>query len=121
VLAQDARDRIDVIVGGVTYSIATARPRKGRPRPDEDEEAHFENGIWLLRSPQTGSVVDIRVALGDRVEQGAILMVVEAMKMQNELLSRVAGSVSAIKADKGQRVENGSVLMEISAPPGEPP
>jgi biotin carboxyl carrier protein len=60
-------------------------------------------------------VVDIRVGEGDKVEQGAILMVVEAMKMQNELRSRVAGVIAAIKAEKGQRVETGAVLIEVSA------
>lgn len=115
VFVQDSRDGLNVLIEGVIYPIATTRPRKGRGRRDEDEDGHFENGKWTLLSPITGSVVEIRVAVGDRVDQGSILMVVEAMKMQNELRSRVAGTVFAILAEKGQRVETGSPLVEVSA------
>jgi biotin carboxyl carrier protein len=47
-------------------------------------------------------------------------MVVEAMKMQNELRSRVSGTVSAIKVERGQRVETRAVLLEVTAPPDAP-
>jgi biotin carboxyl carrier protein len=121
VLAKEGRDRIDVLLGAVTYSVSTSRPRKGRGGAvDEDDDGHFENGVWSLKSPQTGSVVDIRVAVGDAVEAGTVLMVVEAMKMQNELRSRVSGTVSAIKVERGQRVETRAVLLEVTAPPDAP-
>lgn len=116
VLAGEGRDAVSVVIEGVTYEIATARPQKGRGgRQDEEEDGQFVDGVWSLRSPITGSVVDIRVTEGDVVEQGTVVMVVEAMKMQNELRSRVAGRVS-LKAEKGQRVETGSVLAEVTAP-----
>jgi biotin carboxyl carrier protein len=106
------------LVGSIPYTVDTARPRKGRgATADEDDDGHFEGGVWSLKSPQTGSVVDIRVAVGDVVEPGMVLMVVEAMKMQNELRSRVAGTVSAIKVERGQRVETRAVLLEVAAPP----
>ena len=48
--------------------------------------------------------------------QGDVLLVVEAMKMLNELRSRVAGVVAAVQLEKGQRVEIGEVLVEITEP-----
>ena len=116
-LAQETDTGIEIVIGGIPYSVSTARPRKGRGGREEEEDGHFVNGVWTLRSPITGSVVDIRVAVGDQVEQGAILMVVEAMKMQNELRSRVSGTVAAVRAEKGQRVETGAPLIEVKAPP----
>ncbi|HXH21240.1 MAG TPA: biotin/lipoyl-containing protein [Dehalococcoidia bacterium] len=120
VLAKESPGRIEVLIGGVTYVVSTARPRKGRvaAAAEDEDDAHFENGVWSLRSPQTGSVVDIRVSVGASVEPGTVLMVVEAMKMQNELRSRVAGTVSSIKVERGQRVETGAVLLEVAAPTG---
>jgi biotin carboxyl carrier protein len=96
--------------------IATARPKRGRGGRQDDDD-HFVDGAWTLHSPITGSVVEVRVAAGDDVEAGAILMVVEAMKMQNELRSRVGGTVSAITVEKGRRVETGSALLVITALP----
>ncbi len=121
VLAAASRDRVEVLVEGSTFSVETVRPRKGRGKAGEDENGHFVDGHWGLRAPLTGSVVDIRVAVGDTVEQGSVLMVIEAMKMQNELRSRVGGQVSAIKVEKGQRVEAGAVMLEVSAPADDPP
>ena len=97
--------------------MATARPKKGRGGRQDVDDDHFVDGVWRLHSPITGSVVEVRVAAGDEVEAGAILMVVEAMKMQNELRSRVSGTVSAINVEKGQRVETGAALLVVTAPP----
>jgi biotin carboxyl carrier protein len=116
VLAHPSSESVAVVLGGAAFEIATARPRRGRGRGEEDDDAHFVNGRWLLHSPITGSVVEIRVSTGDQVEAGTILMVIEAMKMQNELRSRVGGTVSAINVEKGQRVETGSSLLEVTAP-----
>ena len=59
-------------------------------------------------------VIEVRVASGDAVERGAVLIVVEAMKMLNELKSRVDGTVSAVPVEAGQRVEIGTTLVEIT-------
>jgi biotin carboxyl carrier protein len=58
-------------------------------------------------------VVEVRVGEGDIVAQGDVLMVVEAMKMLNELRARVPGVVVAVPAEPGQRVEIGTLLVEV--------
>ncbi len=60
-----------------------------------------------------GLVVEIRVAAGDTVEAGQPVIVVEAMKMQNELSTSVAGTVREIPVEEGQAVNPGDVLIEI--------
>jgi len=121
VLAQDSKDGFSVVIGGIAYAVGTVKPRRGRTKQDEDNGGRFDNGKWILLSPIAGSVVEIRVALGDKVEQGAILMLVEAMKMQNELRAGAAGTVAAIRVAKGQRVETGTPLIEIEPSPPAPP
>lgn len=67
-----------------------------------------------LRAPMPGRVVAVHVRAGDEVAAGAPLVVVEAMKMQNELLSPCAGSVRAVPVNEGDAVERGAVLVELA-------
>lgn len=113
VLVTEETQTFNVQIAGRDYEIETAR-RRARARHDEGD--HFVNGSWLLRAPLTGVVAEVRTAAGARVAQGDVLLVVEAMKMLNELRSRVTGVVSAVQVEKGQRVEIGEVLIEITEP-----
>jgi biotin carboxyl carrier protein len=110
VLVAEESQAFNVQIAGRSYEVETVR-RRFRGRPDEGD--HFIDGRWLLRAPLTGVVVETRVAAGDAVAQGDVLLVVEAMKMLNELRARVAGTVAAVHPEAGQRVEIGEVLAEI--------
>jgi biotin carboxyl carrier protein len=69
-----------------------------------------------IRAPMPGLVVKVEVEEGDLVEAGGGLLVVEAMKMENELTATVAGRVGKIHAVAGQTVEKGEVLMDMLLP-----
>jgi biotin carboxyl carrier protein len=99
-----------VQIAGRAYEVETVRQRRRGRAGDSDQ---FVDGRWLLRAPLTGVVVEMRVSPGDRVNRGDVLLVVEAMKMLNELTARVSGELSAVHVDAGQRVEIGTVLVEI--------
>ena len=60
-----------------------------------------------------GLVVRVSVAVGDQVQAGQALVVMEAMKMENELRSAAAGTVRAVLAAPGTAVEKGAVLVEL--------
>ena len=64
-------------------------------------------------SPMPGRVLKVLVAEGDVVEPGAALVVVEAMKMENELVSQRAGTVRKVHVAPGQNVESGARLVEV--------
>jgi len=113
VLVAEESQAFNVQIAGSTYEVETVR-RRGRGRADEGD--NFVNGRWLLRAPLTGVVVEARVANGDSVAQGDVLVVVEAMKMLNELRARVAGTVTAVHPVAGQRVEIGEILVEVGEP-----
>jgi pyruvate carboxylase subunit B len=66
-----------------------------------------------LVAPMPGLVVRVNVALGDEVKPGQPLVVMEAMKMENELRSTAAGVVRAVYAQPGAAVEKGAVLVEL--------
>ena len=66
-----------------------------------------------VTAQMTGRVLRVAVKRGDRVEEGALLLVLEAMKMENEIRSPRAGTVKAVPAAEGSRVNAGDVLVEL--------
>jgi propionyl-CoA carboxylase alpha chain len=66
-----------------------------------------------LAAPMPGKVIEVRVAVGDRVEAGAVLVVLEAMKMEQKVAAPAAGVVSEVRAAAGDQVEAGRILAVI--------
>ncbi len=71
------------------------------------------SGASRVEAPIPGKVVAVRVAVGDQVEVGRSLVVLEAMKMENELIAERAGTVSAVHVEAGATVDAGTVLVEL--------
>ena len=68
-----------------------------------------------MKSVMPGVVVSLLVTEGDVVEEGQPLLVLEAMKMQNEIAAPAAGAVRLIHVDEGEAVSAGAKLVEIEA------
>jgi biotin carboxyl carrier protein len=66
-----------------------------------------------IRAPIAGKVVKVLVSVGDQVAPGTAVIVLEAMKMENELAAERGGTVSAIHKAAGQAVDTGDLLIEI--------
>ena len=66
-----------------------------------------------LRAPIAGKVVKVLVAIGDAVAPGHAVIVLEAMKMENELVSERGGTVKAVHKQAGQAVDTGDLLVEL--------
>ncbi|MDW7709291.1 MAG: biotin/lipoyl-containing protein [Deferrisomatales bacterium] len=67
----------------------------------------------VITAPMPGHILSVAVKVGDAVEVGDTVLVMEAMKMENEIKAHVAGTVSEVKVAKGQDVGVGEVLMTI--------
>ncbi len=72
-------------------------------------------GVGTTVSPMPGTVRRVLVAVGDVVEPGHALVVLEAMKMETTLRAEIAGTVSAVSVSEGAMVDAGAVLIEIVA------
>lgn len=70
-------------------------------------------------APMPGLIVEVTAALGGEVAKGETVIILESMKMQNELKSPIDGFVRAIHAAAGQAVEKNQLLVEIKAPAAE--
>jgi len=79
----------------------------------EAVSAAREAGPSRLTAPIPGKVVAVKVEPGDTVEPGQALVVLEAMKMENELAADQAGRVAAVHTAAGDTVEGGELLLEL--------
>jgi biotin carboxyl carrier protein len=67
-----------------------------------------------IRAPIAGKVVKLLVAVGDQVAAGTPVIVLEAMKMENELVAERGGAVTAVHKQAGQAVDTGDTLIELA-------
>ena len=66
-----------------------------------------------VTSPMPGTILSINVAVGDTVKRGQVLMVLEAMKMENEIMCPCDGKIASVNTSKGATVESGTLLCVI--------
>ena len=85
---------------------------------DITAESSKSSGPAPVVAPMPGLIVRVNVAVGDEVQAGQGLVVMEAMKMENELRATAAGRVKSITAAPGTAVEKGTVLVELEAATG---
>ena len=68
----------------------------------------------VVKAPMPGNILKINVAPGQKVEEGDVLIVLEAMKMENEIVATKSGTVAQIAVSKGAVVETGTPLVVIA-------
>ena len=66
-----------------------------------------------INAPMPGNILSVNVAAGDTVKKGQVLMILEAMKMENEIMAPRDGKVTAVAVAKGAAVESGALLCTI--------
>jgi biotin carboxyl carrier protein len=107
-----ARGRYRMWLDGHRYD-AEALDSRARAIRDMQASVAKPSGPAPLRAPMPGLIVQLRVKVGDTVAAGAGLVVMEAMKMENELRTVAAGKVRAVHVTVGAAVEKGALLVEL--------
>ena len=108
-----------VTVNGTAYEIeleeltgaAPAAPAAAAPAPAPAAAAPA--GGEQVTSPMPGTILDVKVSQGASVKKGDVLMILEAMKMENEIMCPCDGKVASIHTSKGAAVESGTLLCVI--------
>lgn len=101
--------RNEVTIGGARFPIETGDPRQWK----RSGRAADSSGRDSITAAMPGKIVRVLVAVGDEVIAGQSILVIEAMKMQNELKSPRAGRVTAIEVKENDSVNAGSLLVAI--------
>ncbi len=99
----------EVRVNGRAVEVTFVDPREWNPKAARANVA----GTVQVKAPMPGKVIRVLVAVGDAVESGQGVVIVEAMKMQNELKSPRDGRVSAVSVKENDTVNAGAVLVTI--------
>ncbi len=115
--------RFQISVNGIPYDVAVeeiigdqATPTAAPAAPAEKSVAPVSASAAVgtkVVAPMPGTIVNVNVAVGDRVKEGQVVMILEAMKMENDIVAVCDGTVSAIKVKKGDAVESNDLLLTI--------
>ena len=100
----------NIVVGHERFSALVRDPRSFRSRKRAGASEH---GVRKITAPMPGKVVRILVGVGEQVEAGQSVIVIEAMKMQNELKAPKNGVMKKINVAEGVAVEAGQSLAEV--------
>ena len=103
-------DRLWIHADGRHHALEARRPRDRRLARAADARLA---GHWVARSPMPGSVIALDVAVGDVVDEGVPLAVVEAMKMEHTIRAPGRGTVTAVSTAAGARVPLDAALVEL--------
>ena len=110
-----------ITVNGQTYVVqveegitagAQAAPVVTIPAPAPAAPAGAAGSV-SVESPMPGKILSIDKKVGDKVDEGQTIMILEAMKMENEIVAPEAGTIASINVSVGQAVEAGEVLATL--------
>ena len=106
------RQRVEPVAEAPAAPAAPATPAAAAPQPPAASQQPVAGGT-AVKAPLPGTIIDIKVSIGQQVNVGDTVIVLEAMKMQNNIEAESAGTVKAINVTKGDSVMEGAVLLTI--------
>ena len=110
-------EKLKVAVDGTTYEVKIEGVRaKTAPiikKPSRIGEKAVKEAKYVIKAPMQGTIVKVPVKVGDKVEKGTVVLVLETMKMENTIESPVSGVIKTIKVSEGDSVKTDEVLMVI--------
>lgn len=109
---RNGRGEWTLVVEGATYRAEVLDPGQEAVR-EAAAETGQSSGPSPLRAPMPGLVVRVEVQPGDLVGEGQGIVIVEAMKMENELKAPMAARVAAVRVEEGAAVERDQILVEF--------
>ena len=109
-LSRRPPERVSRPVQAAPAAQPVAAPQPAAPAPAAPAAS---GGAGNVVSPMPGTVLDVKVKEVDAVSVGQVVIILEAMKMETEIVSEVAGSVAAVRVKKGDAVDTDTVLVEV--------
>lgn len=109
----------DVAVEELDASSAPAAPAAAAPAaapapaPAAPAAASAAGAGEKVTAPMPGTILDVKVAVGDSVTKGQVIMILEAMKMENDIVASCDGKITSVLTSKGSSVNSGDALATI--------
>ena len=103
-------DCIDVWLAGTPFQVYVRAPSLGN---DHLRDKLMNTSLGEIRAVMPGRITSVLVKLNDRVEAGVPLLILESMKMQNEIISPITGRIKSVHVKEGAAVKKDSLLIEI--------
>lgn len=100
-------------VGGSSAPVASAPVAAPAPVAPKAAPAAAPASGEPVNSPMPGTIISVNVTAGQAVKTGDVLVVLEAMKMENEIKAPKDGTISSVNVNKGEAVESGTLLVTI--------
>ena len=103
-------------ITGAAVAAPVAAPAAPAPAPAAAPAAPVAAapaGGEKVTAPMPGNILAVNVAAGDTVKRGQVLLILEAMKMENEIMSPCDGVIASVNTSKGSAVESGALLCVI--------
>lgn len=109
----------DVVVEEIENGAAPVAPKApvapvAAPAPAPAKKAAVSAGGVTIVSPMPGKILDVKVAAGASVKKGQVVMILEAMKMENEIVAPEDGVIASVETAAGASVEAGDVLATMN-------
>lgn len=99
---------------GSAAPVAAPAAKKAAPAKKAAAPAGAQ-GNATVNAPMNGTIVVVKVKVGDKVTNGTVIAVLEAMKMENDIVSDKDGVVASVNVNKGDAVETGAVVATLNA------
>jgi glutaconyl-CoA/methylmalonyl-CoA decarboxylase subunit gamma len=111
-ITDKSQNKYTVLLNGVSYSFTIESPISYRRRKYL-EKYKQHNKIEIVTAPMPGKIIELLVEESSHVKEGEAILILEAMKMQNEIIAQVTGKIKKISVKAGDSVTKDDVLMEI--------
>lgn len=95
-------------------AVKAAPAPKAAPKAAPAPKASGAAGSVKVTAPMPGKILDVKVAVGASVKRGDVIAILEAMKMENEIVAPQDGTIASIDTSKGASVETGAVLATMN-------
>lgn len=95
-------------------AVSPAAPKSEPVKPAAPVAASAPAGAVSVNSPMPGTIISVAVKPGDSVKSGDVLCILEAMKMENEIVAPSDGTVASVNVSQGQSVNSGDLLVSLS-------
>ncbi len=115
IVRREGGGRWSLLLGGRRYG-AEAVDERTRVIREMTGAGAAAAGPRPVRAPMPGLVVRVEVSVGDRIEEGQGVVIVEAMKMENELRAESGGVVTQVRVAEGETVDKDQILIELADP-----